>query len=322
VPARQSHPPAPSSAAGGRAWREWPLLALAAAGAAWCGLGLLGDGFVCEVAAASSLHVAIALAMLTLALRRRRLAPAIALVGVVMGCARWTTAAYEVRAPAATAHPALVVAVANVYTLNRERGRAIEAALAPRPDLVCLLETGRSDQADFASVGWLPHQVWDESNVGIALLSALPFDSQRIHSEVRPPFIEAVVHIGEEPVEVIACHVASPTSERAERTRQETMAAIAKTIAGHPGPVLVLGDLNLAVGSPLWSRLRDQAGLSRPTAHEPATWPAVLGPFGIGIDHVLGRGLGIDPPRALVLPGSDHRGLVTRVALAPRAEPR
>jgi endonuclease/exonuclease/phosphatase (EEP) superfamily protein YafD len=78
-------------------------------------------------------------------------------------------------------------------------------------------------------------------------------------------------------------------------------------------PTLVIGDFNLTVGSSTWSRFRKASRLSRPAGREPASWPWLLGPAGLTIDHILVRGVGADPAISLALPGSDHRGVIARV---------
>lgn len=83
-------------------------------------------------------------------------------------------------------------------------------------------------------------------------------------------------------------------------------------------PLIVMGDFNAAP----WSRPLRSLERAQGLRHPPrpiATWPRRLGPFGMPIDHILLRG-----PAELrsIAPwgeglGSNHRGLLARIALPP-----
>lgn len=83
------------------------------------------------------------------------------------------------------------------------------------------------------------------------------------------------------------------------------------------GPLVVLGDFNAAPWSRSMARLLRETGLdvSRGT---PATWPAVVGPLGVPIDHVLyrnGVSLVLLTPWSAA-PGSNHQGLLAAIAIS------
>lgn len=284
-------------------------------------LGLLGAiGVVSalpgchDALAAVSAHVAAVCALIACLHRRRRVA-AIALVGMVAACLPWMAASAEPRAArlASAATEPLRVAHANVRTDNPQRISAIDAALAHGRDLVCLAEVHRDDERDLRANQRWPHQVWDVSNVGIALLSRHPIVASEAHTTTLPPFIVATVHtpIGE--VTVIACHLASPRTAESARMADRAARAIAAIARESRAPVLLLGDLNVPLASSRWRSFRAAADLHRPAGREPATWPALAGEAGVGIDRILTRGLAMEPTRSFALPGSDHRGIATLV---------
>lgn len=88
-------------------------------------------------------------------------------------------------------------------------------------------------------------------------------------------------------------------------------------------PLIVMGDFNAAPWSRSLRSLEQAHGLRHPP-RPIATWPRDLGDFGLPIDHVLLRGVagfhdimswGEDL-------GSNHRGLLARIALPSEAPPR
>ena len=104
------------------------------------------------------------------------------------------------------------------------------------------------------------------------------------------------------------------SSELAQR-RDRQLAMLARQLQDHPEPVIVLGDFNLTPGTQMWRTFTGYTKLLRAPGPEPATWPAVLGPFGISIDHILARGAAISELTAFEIPGSDHRGLKAMVSI-------
>jgi endonuclease/exonuclease/phosphatase (EEP) superfamily protein YafD len=301
-------------AAGAPRWRRWLAIAsvLPAAGIL---LSTTAPSWPGQLCSHWTIHGAVALLPAVLVFGRRTIPAITLLLLIALACLPWIAAALEPRAPAADGR-GLVVASANVAAWNYWRADAVTRAGRDDPDLLCLVEIRPDDQRRLAGDPRWPHQEWDTRNSGLALLSRVPFLESRTRFEGGYPMIEAQIELGGRRIRIIAVHTDSPTTPSRQRVRGIQLGLIARELQQDDLPALVLGDFNLTVGDPEWQRLR-AAGLQRPPGHEPATWPSPLGPFGIGIDHLLTRGLAQDPVRAMWLLGSDHRGLIGRVALPP-----
>ena len=102
--------------------------------------------------------------------------------------------------------------------------------------------------------------------------------------------------------------------------QQSEYIAAAERIAGIDTPVIAAGDFNTAPWAPRFADFLSETGLKRPIL-EPATWPTGLGPLdtlGFPIDHILVRGGGFTALAPLESNfGSNHRGLVAELVLAP-----
>ena len=307
-------------------WATAPLAAaclLATTGRWW---------FAGEVACNLSLHAAILLLPALIVWRRSVLVSTLLLGAFVIGLLPSWRAAWEERAPVPNPdQPAITVACANLYLYNDRavRPQAVAAALAERPDLVVLAESISS--VDRACVPLLeyPYQIW-QPQLGrqwqdcVVLLSKLPITASTIHDVENQPFISATVDVNGRPLHVIAVHTMSPVSPTrlAERNAQfERLSEHVARVAKDGAPVLLLGDCNLTVASPVWRDWRDASGLRRASGPEPASWHDLLGPYGITVDHILGRGLALGPQTAFSIPGSDHRGLRGSIAWLPGNTP-
>jgi endonuclease/exonuclease/phosphatase (EEP) superfamily protein YafD len=119
----------------------------------------------------------------------------------------------------------------------------------------------------------------------------------------------------------VAVHLLPPYPYPAREWLAET-ARLRDFLADIPGSALVAGDFNATVDHVQFRRLLTDgyADATRQAgAGYPATYPTDrrFGPL-IGIDHVLTRGATATAARTVTLPGSDHRGLLVRVAFGRR----
>jgi endonuclease/exonuclease/phosphatase (EEP) superfamily protein YafD len=236
----------------------------------------------------------------------------------------WLAVAWSPRAPEPDAGAATMqVAVGNLYTANQgpERAAAIAALAEAGPDLVVLAESVINRRVDdpaalrarFAHVLATPGR----GTGGNVIASRHPMritwrdERQALYGAV----LEATIDLPGGPLRVISLHPMSPLNAFRIERRAEMLAAVAARVRALPGPVIVLGDCNCTRVSPAWAAFLADSGLSEPPGRQPATWPSQVGPLGIGIDHILVRGLAISPLRIVDLPGSDHRGLAAAVAL-------
>jgi endonuclease/exonuclease/phosphatase family metal-dependent hydrolase len=274
-----------------------------------------------ELASHWTLHAALVLASLTVLLRGDGWWPRLSMLGVALAVWPWLLAAYEPRAPGVSAGKRLSVVSANLLYFSASRDRQIADLAALEADVTVLVEVVHGDQQRLARDARWPYQAWNIPELaGVAVLSRLPLVSALSHQWSRCPAIEAVVEFAGAPLRILAVHPKSPVQPRLARERDESLRAIAALVAASPVPTVVLGDFNLTVGSPVWRAFRAESGLRRAEGHACATWPSPLGPFGIGIDHILvSAGLGLETPRALWLVGSDHLAVAATLSVLASA---
>lgn len=213
----------------------------------------------------------------------------------------------------------------NVWQPNEDRARAIAAAVATNADLISVQEV--SPEWAVALQGALAkdypyHHVVPSTNCyGIALFSKRPFESVRTITIAGAPFIEAMVNVEGKIVRVFAVHATSPGSHAHFRRRNVQLAALAERIRSEPVPTLVIGDLNTVHWDGAYERFCSRSGVRPINSPFNITWPSV-GPFAlIPLDHALVSG-GLRPTAlsSFEVNGSDHRGLLAEVRLAPREQ--
>lgn len=127
--------------------------------------------------------------------------------------------------------------------------------------------------------------------------------------------------LGGEPVTVIAAHASWPLGPVVSARRNAQLESLAGLAREAPGPVLLLGDLNLTAFTPRFARLLERGGLVDCAAGRGflPSWPAQFPLLAIRIDHCLhGPGLRTAALRNGPRVGSDHRPL--EVVLVPAAE--
>jgi endonuclease/exonuclease/phosphatase (EEP) superfamily protein YafD len=228
---------------------------------------------------------------------------------------------YHPRPLPAPPGPQLRAVLANVWFRNTEHGRLLAWLRDTRPDVAVLLEVTPQWRASLATLrDVLPYQA---HSAGVFVASRRPLGALRAvaFEGGEEGALAFTTELGAERVTVIGAHASWPLGPAvsAQRNAQlETLAALARGSA--PGPVLLLGDLNLTAFTPRFARLLDRGGLADCAAgrgFEPS-WPARFPPLALRIDHCL-HGPGLRPLTLRNGPqiGSDHRPL--EVVLVPAA---
>lgn len=205
----------------------------------------------------------------------------------------------------------ITVAFANVYDFNRDRSQALQAIDGIDAEVVGLTEVSVRDRVRITSKRW-PFQHWEDRDgtLSVALLSTYPILSATLHDADGAGVLEATLDLGEERLlRVIVAHLFSPKSGASTHRRNEQVRLVTNIAVADSLPLLLLGDLNLSPASPHWRAFISDTGFKRALGTSPATWPAVFGPCGIAIDHLLVRNLGLNDLGSFSIPGSDHRGL-------------
>jgi endonuclease/exonuclease/phosphatase (EEP) superfamily protein YafD len=269
-------------------------------------------------------------------------------LGVLIGVARWrwwptavaitlvATAGLAMVVPRTIAGPPPVSGRAlSVLSFNVSDGRAGAVALgemirASRPDLVVLPEAGVRYQSQLVPlVSDLGYRAWTTGVLGqrdvdgIVVLAAPSLgDVAVVPVELNTHFRWMQVSGGAlGSTRVIAVHVAAPVRGLVAKWARE-LAMLHRWCGPGGGANVLIGDFNATLDH---SALRSgTAGCANVAAERgeglvpswPTYWPDW---FGVQIDHVF-TSAGIRPTslRFLDLPGSDHRGLLTRIMLPSR----
>jgi endonuclease/exonuclease/phosphatase (EEP) superfamily protein YafD len=265
------------------------------------------------------------------ALGRRRL-PALvfglfALWNAALVAPAWIAPAAPEGHGSAPACATLRVLHSNLLSRNRNVGAAQRMIRAERADVLVLQEV---------SLTWwraleplledYPYRKCEprEDNFGLALASKLPFESCAVRwfGEANPPSIVAELVTAAGPLHLIAIHPLSPQGPGPMQLCDEQLRLVADCVASLAGNVVLVGDLNTTPWAANFSELLAATGLrdSRRGFGNQATWPTMLWPLMIPLDHVLVS------PRIEVLDrrlgpqiGSDHLPVIVDLRL--RAAP-
>ena len=230
--------------------------------------------------------------------------------------------------------PRLRVVVANLYLLNPDPAEAGRALVALRPDVLVVPELDARGLAGLRAAGLtdeLPHAVTASPDRAetVGLFSRLPLrdvTTRKVGSRALP---RATVDVDGTAVRLLAVHPLPPVSIF-EALWRSALEDLAEESAALELPAVVAGDFNADRDHGLFRALLGSDGLR--DAHDERgrglarTFPAGA-PF-LHLDHVLVRdGQGLDGRRSDVevldvreftIPGSDHKGVVTDLAVVPR----
>jgi endonuclease/exonuclease/phosphatase (EEP) superfamily protein YafD len=213
-----------------------------------------------------------------------------ALLGLAHGGSLW-----EAPAPGAPrAGPSLRVVVSNVSIDNHDRSLPRRLVDRYDPDVLGFLEVNDrwARVLDEALVGH-PHRLVETRphHFGLALYSRLPLERAQVRwvNEEHHPALLARVRVGGTESWLLLAHPHPPLSARTSALRDRQLASLARIRQRHPGPFVLLGDLNATPWSPAFRRLRRAAGLadSRNGHGWQPTWPVPLAFAGLPLDHVL-----------------------------------
>jgi endonuclease/exonuclease/phosphatase (EEP) superfamily protein YafD len=189
----------------------------------------------------------------------------------------------------------LKILSANVFVDNADIGLLDRWISAQAPDLVILSEyTADWLKGPVRSRKEYPFKFESATGVdGLAVWSrALPIEAPRLEWPWPGgfPAIQARINIAGRRVTLWAVHPSSPIRRTGKGPGNPELAALSRAISlrDDSDSTLVIGDLNLTEGSPLWADLLRQTRLrdSRVGFGRQVTWPD-WSPYRLPLDHVL-----------------------------------
>jgi len=214
----------------------------------------------------------------------------------------------------------LTVVSFNVGISNPARADVMRFIGSEAPDLVFLYESS-FEWEDAALALDLPYRlvsvVPPGTLTGITVMARDGLSTTVVPTPLSAPTAAAVeVEIGGLAATVIGAHPPSPTSGARSQLRDRVLDEVGRWVAGRPGPVLVVGDLNATPWSSGYRRLKDPGRLVdslRGRGLQPS-WPDGWGPLMITIDHALHTPdlVSVDR-RTGPANGSAHRPLIVTV---------
>jgi endonuclease/exonuclease/phosphatase (EEP) superfamily protein YafD len=210
--------------------------------------------------------------------------------------------------------PTYRVMLINVNSRNRDAEAVLEAIERNQPDFLVIEEVNERWMKDLKPLHEAyPYSIVEEriDNFGIALLSRHAFTDSGIDciGEAFLPSVHAVFTVDGNPLTLIGTHPLPPANPGYAAFRNEQLARLPAYLARFPGPLLLLGDLNVSPWSYYYGKFLDDTGLedsSEGRGVQP-TWPPLPLPFSIPIDHCFhNSGIGIANKRIGRPIGSDH----------------
>jgi endonuclease/exonuclease/phosphatase (EEP) superfamily protein YafD len=282
------------------------------------------------IALASGARVAMWFAVPALALAAAAhqwiLAPAAALA-VVAGLV--VQGPYYLTAAAPPDGPRLTVLQANLKLGAADPAALVRSVREDGVELLAAEELTTAGQERLIAAGLeslLPHRYTrpQDAGAGLGIWSRYPLSELTTLPGFDLGVLSARVTAPSGNLTFVAVHLLPPYPYPSNGWLAET-ARLGDVLADLPRPALVAGDFNATVDHVQFRRLLTDGyadGIRQAGAGYLATYPADrwFGPV-IGIDHVLTRGATATAVRTVALPGSDHRGLLVRVAARQVAEP-
>lgn len=217
----------------------------------------------------------------------------------------------------------LKIMLSNVLVSNESAERFMQLVADEAPDVIVIQE---------ATAGWMaqieglhadyPHRIAEprEDPFGIAVFSRLPMDSAAVNSSVPMGFPEIVVRLAlaDNTLSLIATHPMPPVGPSNYSSRNLQLDGVAQLAARTPGPLVVVGDLNITMWSHHYQRFMNVSSLknAREGFGVHPTWPLFV-PFAmIPIDHCLvSDGIRVTAFESGPSVGSDHLPIIVSLAL-------
>ena len=222
------------------------------------------------------------------------------------------------------------ILTANLFSSRADPVALVEILQRASVDVACVQELGVELATAVSSVlphGWLAP---NRQNRGLGIATRLAARTTSLELPKRDAVI-ALLSPAEwptlrTPVEIVNWHVMAPHTWPYfpnRNRRSEQLRRMLEHLNSSPDiPRALLGDYNATPTWPLYKtlarRMHDAASLA-PGGDPGNTWPVIPGlPGGLfRIDHCLVSGLDCAEVESILIPGSDHRGLLVDLHLPP-----
>ncbi len=221
--------------------------------------------------------------------------------------------------------PSLRVVQFNVLTINDRIDDAARWLAAQDADVIVAQETDQrwADGLTAGLPGWraLATDTVRSDNFGMLIFvrDGLEVGIVDVIDRELPAITVELAIDGRSPVLLTAVHTVPPVDPDQMEVANEQLDLAASSVSPHPGPRLLVGDLNATRWSGTYRRVTDRTGLRNAADGFGlgGTWPTSLWYSGaIGIDHVLVSGeIRVDGWETGPDLGSDHRPVVTDLVI-------
>ncbi|HEX8295956.1 MAG TPA: endonuclease/exonuclease/phosphatase family protein [Chthoniobacteraceae bacterium] len=226
------------------------------------------------------------------------------------------------RAPASGDFP-LRILLSNVLTSNQDAGPLLSLVRAEHPDVLVLEELDARWEQKVAELDVsFPHsrKIARPDNFGIGIWSRFPLSNVEVIESgfFRLPSIQAQIELDGHRFTILATHPPPPVTADGFAERNTQLANLARRARESTLPLVLIGDLNVTMWSPFYTRLiRDSGLLDARKGHGVlATWPAHLPILAIPLDHCLvSRSIRIKAIKRGGNIGSDHLPIIVDLAL-------
>ncbi len=200
----------------------------------------------------------------------------------------------------------------NVWRFHKNPQRLSKAMALLQPDLLILSEVTPALYPYFSDL--LPYRAWDEApkDGGVCVLSRWPLENLKLwypHQAKRRQAIEAFITTGPDRIRLLAIHPQAPLNAPSKQDHRCYLEGIQEHLYADETPTIVAGDFNMNTLSKRWKYLDPKKRLYGNTPWWQGTYPALLSPLGLALDHILiDRQLLIETAHCTPAQGSDHKG--------------
>ncbi len=212
----------------------------------------------------------------------------------------------------------------NLLSSNTQHANVIEVISKENPNIIILQEVSFlwANKIQPLLKTYPFHKIIARNdNFGIAVLSKIELNSIEIKDWGETgglPGLLLNLKINNTPIQLASLHPLPPLNKIYYDQRNKSLDAVQKDISRYLIPSILVGDFNISMWSPNYQNLEADGRLynARKGFGINTTWPALLGPLGIPIDHIL-----VSPEFTVVdfytgpNVGSDHLPLIAVLQL-------